>query len=306
MAGVEASTDSKLQSTRIERACWSTEEEGSESCCVNHLRAALDSAPLAVNYDSLSLNFANLRCTAALSSSSTQSNRIVIWYCRSDTLSASNRANLVAMLSAEELHRMERFKLAHTQDLFLVAHAMKRAMLCEHLGVGPTQLSFSEGPYGKPIIETSASREPLDFSISHSKHMAVMTLSTLGQIGVDIESTSKVPHLEVFERIFASQEMAELLPLEGEELRTRSMLAWTAREAFSKAVGLGMSLPPEDVVFSTERQSLEMKSVSSKYGHHTDWRLFHTTIADSYQLATALQAGQRLNIEWRVHPWRRE
>lgn len=97
-------------------------------------------------------------------------------------------------------------------------------------GIPPRDQRFTESPQGKPQL---MGRTDLHFSLSHSGHWAVCTLSD-DPVGVDVEAPRCTAR--VAQRFFHPRELAVSDPVS----LTR---VWTAKEAFLKALGLGLTVP---------------------------------------------------------------
>lgn len=84
---------------------------------------------------------------------------------------------------------------------------------------------------GRPYAKSKGGDMTPDFNIAHSQEVLLLGISTSSDIGVDIELIKKRPHQQKIAKRFFSEEEQE----EG-----YFYLAWTAREAFAKALGLGV------------------------------------------------------------------
>jgi hypothetical protein len=99
---------------------------------------------------------------------------------------------------------------------------------------------------GKPELKTHF--PSLHFNLSHCDELAVIAASYQCPVGIDIESTHRSHALHECESTFCHPtEMADL-PLNHDERAAALLELWTAKEAFLKAIGTGLSNPPEDLV----------------------------------------------------------
>lgn len=232
---------------------------------------------------------------------------VVVWYRESNALTADLRQRFARLLSIQERQRMAGFIRAADRDLYLTAHAMKRATLSAYFGVDPKQLKFEYDARGRPFLIETDPNHQLDFSISHAKSVAVVAITTLGRIGVDVESTRNVPESGVFEDLFVPPEIAEINRLSGPDYDAVAILFWTAREAFSKAVGEGLSLPPSDLLLNAPNQSLKVQSIDPRHGAAGSWRFYNTRELDGYQLTAMLnldKGGDPGPVSWQLRRWR--
>lgn len=107
----------------------------------------------------------------------------------------------------------------------------------------PPKLGFGE--MGKPFLPDTPQ---LHFNLSHCSGLAVCLLSHT-ECGVDCESIRPCKQ-RVAERVCNAQELAALKAAKDADfLFTR---LWTLKEAYVKAIGIGISYPMREVSFSFE------------------------------------------------------
>lgn len=97
-----------------------------------------------------------------------------------------------------------------------------------------SQLAFGEN--GKPYLENGGNF----FNISHSGEYVVLATSPR-EVGVDIEKITAFDE-NVAARVFTR---AELAWLDSRGTDEAFFQLWTAKESLLKAVGAGLSIPPE-------------------------------------------------------------
>jgi 4'-phosphopantetheinyl transferase len=117
--------------------------------------------------------------------------------------------------------------------------------LGRHLGRPPERIEIVPGPLGRPEL---AGPGP-SFSTARSGRRGLIAVSDAGPVGVDLERIAATPELEaIVARRFAPGERAAILAL-AEPARTRAFFtAWTAKEAWLKATGAGLTIPTDRVV----------------------------------------------------------
>lgn len=80
------------------------------------------------------------------------------------------------------------------------------------------------------------------FNLSHSGSSAVIALTRLGRVGVDLERLAPVPEAPaIAAQSFSRTERAELSAAGASDEAFLSI--WTRKEAFVKAIGAGLSYP---------------------------------------------------------------
>ncbi len=152
-------------------------------------------------------------------------------------------------LNEEERARADRFKFATHRDRFTRGRGVLRHLLATSLGKRPEALVFSTGEQGKPYLPG----EELHFNLSHSEDRAVLAISRLESIGIDIERYDRRVDIDgLSRRCFRAGEIARFEGMEEEEKQRAFFWVWTAKEARMKATGEGFHLAPQriEVAFS--------------------------------------------------------
>jgi 4'-phosphopantetheinyl transferase len=151
----------------------------------------------------------------------------------------------LSLLSPPEAARNARFATPELRRRDLQARALVRCALSLHAASAPADWQFTESAYGKPMI-ASPHRELVQwqFNLSHSERVAVMAICKGYVVGVDVESGAATDELLNSPLIFSPLERASLRRLPLAERGRRFLEHWTIKEAYLKARGLGLSIPP--------------------------------------------------------------
>ena len=115
-----------------------------------------------------------------------------------------------------------------------IGEAFARQLLEEYSGQAAEDFVIKRTPKGKPYAENS----PLEFNLSHS---GKWLLCAVGEqpLGVDIEAIQP-RDLKIARRVCTPKELAYLAPDQPDVL-TRFLRIWTAKEAYFKALGSGIT-----------------------------------------------------------------
>lgn len=93
-------------------------------------------------------------------------------------------------------------------------------------------------PNGKP----HASGDKVHFNVSHSGRYVACAVADV-PVGIDIEAQGD--NLDLLRSVAVPEEREEFARLPEEEREAVFCRMWTAKESYMKAVGLGMSIPPD-------------------------------------------------------------
>src|SRR3990167_8036781 len=156
------------------------------------------------------------------------------------------------LLNPEEQHRANRYHFPKHQRRFTVAHAMLRLILSRYLKLKPSELAFTHNQYGKPSLINNP--DNVQFNLSHSQDSALLAIGKHHELGVDLEYFSKRPLLGIANNVFSPAEIRSLtqLPVDAQPLAFFTI--WAQKEAFIKAVGMGLAYPLKTFDVSTQPQ----------------------------------------------------
>lgn len=87
---------------------------------------------------------------------------------------------------------------------------------------------------------------PLDVSLSHSDGWIAVAASRTGRVGIDVEAHRPVPH-SLARRCLTATELEWLDRSPSGTWNDRFLRVWTAKEAYLKALGVGLARDPRTV-----------------------------------------------------------
>ena len=146
-------------------------------------------------------------------------------------------------ISDEERLRAERFRFREDALHWTACRAALRKILGSAIQRPPNEVPLVLSSYGKPVL--APPYESVHFSLSHCADLAVVALGIDGPVGIDLEKSDRAVDLLECESTFCHPMEIQHLPNEA-PLRARRLLRiWTAKEAVLKALGTGLSHPPE-------------------------------------------------------------
>jgi 4'-phosphopantetheinyl transferase len=154
------------------------------------------------------------------------------------------------VLSDAERERAQRLATPTEQRRFMVAHAALRSILGRLCGVRAGLLGFESEPAGRPYLALPGRPPPLDFNLSHSGEWALVAVAPPAwRVGVDIELIRPdLDYIGMARRIYQPMEVDYLLRADPAQRRNEYFQFWSAKEAYVKAVGVGLSGMPDVLV----------------------------------------------------------
>lgn len=156
--------------------------------------------------------------------------------------------DLVRTLSPDELRRADAFAYSQERRRFIVGRALLRRLLARYLRADPAAVVFAYGPHGKPELAPGCDLSTLRFNCAHSGPLALYAVAAGRRVGVDLEELRPLPEVAALTQLCCSpRERATLATLPRDAVEPAVLRAWTLKEAYVKATGEGLALPPEQV-----------------------------------------------------------
>lgn len=164
-----------------------------------------------------------------------------LWRMELDTDDHTLRRYL-AFLSEDERDRAGRFRFETDRRRFIARKGAQRVILARYFGMEPRGLQFRYTAEGKPFLESSSRLPPIQFSASSSDALGLLAVAYDRRIGVDLEQKGRtIEYEEIAASFFAPSEVNLIDSLPEAKKADAFWACWTAKEAYLKAAGRGLS-----------------------------------------------------------------
>ena len=163
-----------------------------------------------------------------------------LWIWNNEDCLKGNR-NLVDLISNAEKIRKQKFNDAEQAANWATSRGKLRKILSKYTGTSAANLRFGTSDYGKPEL-IGHQLLGLDFNISHAWPFSALVVSTACRVGVDLEELQELSQDEM-DWPLSQRERADLAKSPPTERVDAFFRYWTLKEAFIKAIGLGVSFP---------------------------------------------------------------
>jgi len=215
--------------------------------------------------------------------------QIHIW-----TVDVSNHLNpdFAAYLDNQESERAERFKFSKDRNCFIGSHVALRILLGKYCDCAPRAIAYEYTAYNKPTL---IDNNPIQFNLSHSHNQAIIAITKNHPIGIDIEYMQEKKILtELAKRFFSSQEYEEYKSLATSQKTLGFYNCWTRKEAFVKALGIGITCPLKSFsVNLTPEIDAKILSVQNNQDDVNQWKLFGFIPENNYCAAIAWRGPEK-------------
>jgi 4'-phosphopantetheinyl transferase len=151
---------------------------------------------------------------------------------------------MTALLDGDEQARASRFVFSKDREQFVAARGWLRTFLGAYLSCDPRNVRFAYGAQGKPVCAAPVSVVDLRFNVSHSGDVVLLAFARGRDVGVDVEEVSaRIDPIELGRTCFSDTEQAVVREVENSERLGVFFRFWTAKEAYIKLLGGGLSIP---------------------------------------------------------------
>ena len=195
-----------------------------------------------------------------------------------------------SILPLHEIQRGERFIRETDRKRFYTCYSFLRKILGDYLNIFPQDIQLEKNDYGKPFIKKSQNPNNIQFNLSHSKNNLFFGFCLNNNIGVDIEETDRSINVnDLAKQIFSESDLKSFMQLSDENKLIGFFNAWTCKEAFIKAIGMGMHFPLKNFSVSfTPNQATQLLDIQDERYHKKDWALKQFNITDTVIAAVAI------------------
>jgi len=198
---------------------------------------------------------------------------------------AHERERIRGHLSQDERGRAARFVTQRDRERFVAARGRLREILAKYAACDPAAVAFNYNPHGKPRLRGGGP----NFNLSHSENLAILAIADSAEIGVDLEAIRPLRE-DIAERFFSPTEVLELRGLPDDDQVKGFYRCWTLKEAFVKAVGMGLTLPLDGFDVSIAGPP-RLNRLASEFGAKEDWSLVQLEPSPGFVGAICCRSG---------------
>jgi 4'-phosphopantetheinyl transferase len=209
---------------------------------------------------------------------------------------------LARALSEDERARADRFVFDRDRRRFQAARGWLRAVLGQCLDIDAGEVRFDYSAAGKPSLAAAENLRLLHFNLSHSEDLAVVAVTPLAPLGIDVERLRPLDDADALvARFFSSNEIRAFTVLPADQRVAAFFALWTRKEALLKATGEGLGQPLSLVEVSfLPAEPARVVAIADRADRAARWRLEHLTPRTGFVGAVAIERtdARVLPCEW--------
>lgn len=220
-----------------------------------------------------------------------------VWFCQPPLIEdRSKLSEYKSLLSEQETERYHRFHFDKDRHSYLVSHALLRQSLSRYSDVHASQWQFLNNEHGKPQLSSSSVLPGVYFNLTHTSGLSACVVTLKKLCGIDAEYIHRKNNLKsVAQRMFADEELAQL---KDDTIKQQFYRLWTLREAYVKALGIGLAGSSKQFYFDIGRENsgARLNWQKSSYDKGDDWhfRLYEPT--PDHVLAVGYQSQEEVKV----------
>ena len=204
------------------------------------------------------------------------------------------------LLSDDERARNDRFIAPSARRQHLAARALLRMTLSRYAPSAPNEWRFAAGVHGKPMLAAPAAGRDLRFNLSHTDGLVAIVVAEGREVGVDVENVTRPIDVgSLGKSVFSHPERLAFGAASPSAQPGLFFTLWTLKEAYAKALGIGLSRPFAEVAFDLSGE--EPRLAFDGWGRDgDDWRFASVPPTARHALAVAAEGGALdLRVFWR-------
>ncbi len=195
----------------------------------------------------------------------------------------------LSLLSDDERRRFHRFLFDKDRWPFLLAHALVRTVLSCYAPPAPGDWEFVTTAAGKPHLAPHFNLPHLQFNYSHTDAVVACALALRHAVGIDVEPADRDVHLGIARHCLSPSELRQFEQTDPHDRRSFLLRHWTLKEAYSKAVGLGLSLRFVDFSFAFDARGRPILADPADDADPRQWQFRQWRIDGRHWLAVAVR-----------------
>ena len=223
-----------------------------------------------------------------------------VWLLDLDAADRSDRFERwheTGLISTDEMVAAQRYRHHGARSQFLAGRAVVRHAVTAHTRLPAREVAIVAERNGKPRFQAPSAISDWRFNLSLSGTLVACAFAQ-SEVGVDVETTAR--HLDhgAIARSHFSRAEADWIAASRSSRIARFTLLWTLKEAYLKAVGVGISVPLDGFEFSAIRRG-SCRVQSRDLPDARKWHCRFAPLRPNYWLSVCSDAEiERVDLRW--------
>ena len=205
-------------------------------------------------------------------------------------------------LTEEEKDKAEKIIIKEVKYRNILSRVITKKILANYLDKKLNRIHYCYNRFGKPGLSSEINPMNLNFNISHSGDLGIIAISKNNPVGIDIEQILELNDLDnLMDLIFTESEIKQIDLLDHFDKTKMFYKIWTAKEAFVKAIGQGLSFPVKNIELEINHlENISIKYIKKFPDSLNDWQLLSFVPEENYisTLAVNINNVKTKNFKW--------
>lgn len=199
-------------------------------------------------------------------------------------------------LDEADHERIRRVRVPGERGVVHGSRLLQRFAIAEACGstVAPAALRFVADADGKPrVVEPPAART-IGFSASNTRGLVGCCVARGAAVGFDVETVAAAVDDALLRECLAPSELAEVIALPVTRRAAAFTLLWACKEAYLKALGVGLGTAPAAVATVAAREGRRLRDARAA----ARWTLHRIAVGEQHVAVACLPRGWTLGVSW--------
>jgi 4'-phosphopantetheinyl transferase len=226
-----------------------------------------------------------------------------VWHLWPERLTdAESLSRHAQTLSADEKTRAQSFRVEDDRNLYIHSKAFVRILLSRYAPIDPSLWEFASNQFGKPAISGPSGAPEIAFNLTHTTGLISAVFALDSSVGIDAEHHGRrIDALGIGEQFFSADEYSALSTLGDSDRRQRFFEYWTLKEAYVKAIGLGMSMDLSTFTFDIKDDGREVSLRSTNVADPGIWAFRLLKPGPNHTVAVAVRCSAVSEVRFGIY-----
>jgi 4'-phosphopantetheinyl transferase len=182
---------------------------------------------------------------------------------------------------------------------FVIGRTLLRRRLAE-IDASLRHAPLITGLHGRPeLAAKDGVPADLTFNIAHTSGVVACAITHGHRIGIDVEAITRWEAIDrVKERVFSAFELNTLARLPSGERAERLLALWTLKEAWTKALGIGLGFDFRSFSLRFDEENPKLLLAADSDQNPDEWTLERTVLAEEFRIAIAHDGYEASQIKF--------
>lgn len=194
--------------------------------------------------------------------------------------------------------RIRRVRVPGQREVVHGSRLLQRHAIAGAADVLPSALRFVADADGKPRVAAPSAACAIAFSASNTRGLVGCAVVRGAEVGFDVEAVPAEVDDDLLRECLAPSELAELIALPQARRAAAFTLLWACKEAYLKAIGVGLGTAPAAVATVAAREGRRLRDPRAA----ARWTLHRIAVGERHAAVACVPQGFAVETSWFAAP----